>query len=155
MPGVRALEDRLLSELKAWGEPSPLFFEELEALTQNLFAASISDTRFVWPENRENLSEEETYDIEDDEIAFDESFKTKEMAWAEDIADYLKTLGWDLSDDRDNPLQLTKYVGSVIEGVAKGMFGKSPDSEVVDLQNWSEKLEREAGIFKSKQRNSK
>jgi hypothetical protein len=74
------------------------------------------------------------------------------MNWDEDRVAYLKEYGWDLSNDSGQPLLITRHVCRVIEAVAKGIAGKAMETEVIETENWGEKIKRDAEKFAQQKR---
>lgn len=72
------------------------------------------------------------------------------MKWDEDKVVYLRPLGWDLTDDKGQPLRITRHVCRVIEAVAKGVAGTAPDAEIIDREAWTAKIQQDADAFRKR-----
>jgi PAS domain-containing protein len=157
MPGVRDLENRYLLDTVAGDEHLDGFMAECNRVLRDLFGITRSDTIFKTPDAYANrkLTDDERYDLEDLREEWEERFQAEELGWDEHRQEYLKMLGWDLSDDDGKPLRITRYVCRVIEAVAKGIAGTAPDAEIIARDTWAAQIQKEAAQFSKKSRSGR
>ena len=144
LPGAQALEDRALLH----GGPDQVGFDvHLESFcvaqfkTPPVIGQMFADADEHCDDNGDKEYEEEGFDI-----------RVMDLVMAEDIVDYLLTLGFDLRNDGGQPLLITKRIGLTIECVAKGVFGQMPDMEKADAERFGRGLAEMAKKWKSGER---
>jgi hypothetical protein len=150
MPGIAALEDRLLLDTLARDNDLYEFKAMCGETLFSLFGIWHQDTLFARPDNYEAMDEDARYEIQLQAEAWEEQFVTEGMKWDEVRLPYLKTLGWDLTNHRGQALNITKYVCRIVEAVAKNIAGQAPDGDVIDVQVLEDRLKRQVADFQQK-----
>jgi hypothetical protein len=153
MPGIPALEDRLMMDTHAGDKDLHGFKRLCNETLFDLFGITHAETLFQYPASYLNktMSADDREDIEDAAREHEENFVTEAM-FDEDRAEYLKNFGWDLYGNNGQPLLITRHVCRVIEAVAKGIAGIAPEADVVDTKRWAEDMQRQADQFKRKRK---
>jgi hypothetical protein len=156
MHGVSDLENDLVLEIRSGNKNPEGFQAKCDEVLFKIFGIRKGDTVYHPPSSYfdGSMSEDDRF-FEDDKFEENEDeYDTDDMEWAEDRVEYLKRFGWDLTDDRNSPLQITKYVSRVVEAVAKGLAGSVPEANVIDATEWAEQLQKQADIFRRNKKNA-
>jgi hypothetical protein len=130
------------------------FQRHRDATMLKLFNIDESKTKFEPPrayfEGR--LDEDDVYELK---LDYEAQFVISKLSWDDQQAAEFKELGWDLTNDRGQPLEITKSISRVIEAVAKGIKGRPPSDTQVSLERFSKNMEEEAAKFLQDKRREK
>lgn len=153
LPGVKDVEEFWRLGLHTSNDARSLE-DRCNALTKELFGITRDDTLFVAPPEYQDgtMPFEDRWDVDAQRADHEAQFVTEAMGFDEDKVEFLLHFGWDLRDDRGQPLEITRYICRVIEAVARGVAGSAPSSEVIETQSWGQALEQAAAEFKKKKR---
>ncbi|HEY1710570.1 MAG TPA: hypothetical protein VGG10_20030 [Rhizomicrobium sp.] len=147
LPGVQELEnDKLLNDRLRIDNDDRLN-ARIEETSIKLFGIRRMDTVFQFPPNWEAI-ENDDWDEADRILAQEEAHEARfycndEHSEVDQLA-HLHERGWNLSDERGNPLRLFWWFARQVEAVAKGYMGRAPDMGAVNLQKWENSLAEEA-----------
>jgi hypothetical protein len=148
MPGVRELEDFGRFGVNVNKDDTRSLLDRCDALTMSLFGITRDDTLYVFPPEYTDGSMpfEDRLEVDAERAEYEAQF-VSEVGFDESKIEYLLKLGWDLRDDRGQPLEITRYVCRVIEAAALGVAGTLPDADVVEIKQWEDSLAQEARDF--------
>ena len=132
---------------------SPEFQSQCDATMLKLFGMDASGTEFQAPAGWYGRLKRE--DVSQMKRDFEAQFHTSKMKWPEDQAAYLKTLGWDLTDDKGNALLITKQFARVVEAVAKRIAGHAPNMDQVEVEIFEDSMKRQVDEYLRKKRSNK
>jgi len=154
LPGIQALENKLLMNTRAGAEDFGAFDRECQELSRDLFGIDRTDTLYFLPDdvNWDELSDSEREAFASASDAHEAQFVASAMDWDEDRVAHLEEFGWDLTDDRGHPLRVCKYFCRQVESVAKGIAGTAPNVDEVSAKSWGEQMALEARKFKTGKR---
>jgi hypothetical protein len=154
MPGVRDVEDFCRFGVNVNKDDTRSLLDRCDALTTSLFGITRDDTLFVLPERYVDGSMpfEERLEVGWDRDDHEAQFDCEKLGFDESKIDYLLRLGWDLRDERGQPLHITRWVCRVIEAVAKGIAGTIPEADVIDAKRLEASLGRQAEEFMKQRR---
>lgn len=65
----------------------------------------------------------------------------------DEAVNYLLNLGFDLRDERGQPLRATHAMAPAVEAVARGLCGHLPDPTAASVENFAERIQAEAKAF--------
>jgi len=151
LPGVRALENKLVMERVSRNQHLDGFRNACEDVSFDLFGITRGDVfeEFGKAYLRDHPEKDVVeLDLDDLQEAYKATYKTESLGWEEDKVEFLKSLGWDLTNDRGTALSITDYFCRQVEAVATGRAGALPDLETASAESWGEGLEHAARAFK-------
>ncbi|MDP2298597.1 MAG: hypothetical protein Q8M24_24440 [Pseudolabrys sp.] len=145
IPAVAELERHLL----LYGIGSPEIDKEAIRVCLDLFGIEPFETEYVMPAEYQTLSD---YDPKKERlyhewVEYESQFETGDDLTDDETAEVLRKFDLDFLDERGQPLRCTKLLGRVAELAAKGIKGKLPDRESLQLKKledtWSKSLSEE------------
>lgn len=128
LPGFRRIEGMSLLIRDVLGPRTPEFDDVWDGLVETTFQLPRHTMDDVIAEHWDAL---ETPDMTDDEQV-----------------ELLREFGLDLTDDRGQPLRITRLLAPYAEVVVLGLAGRIPDRGEVGLESWEAALASEARDFK-------
>lgn len=158
-PGMRDLEAvKHLNDVARVREDFQLN-DRIDEFSRRHFGITEQDTRYVLPENIEQLRRvdpEKAYDLEDEQYKYEEQFFCRPSETVDDQCAYLLALGWDMRDDSGQPMRLFERFARQIEAAVKGLVEgtRLPDLQAIRSANWETKLTEDARKYMSRKRSS-
>lgn len=157
LPGVEALEAKLLLYAPRRGPLPDRLLDEVNAVSQQLFGITQQETEFRWPDDYPR--NDETYDPWAPEIIETERrykehelrFKTTDLTDEEALI-LLRGLGLDFSDERGHPLRCTMLLSRPAEAATRGIAGKLPDAVAAKEGRWEKELTEAREAFMASKR---
>jgi hypothetical protein len=151
LPGVRALEDRLLLSGRNSG-----YHEDIVALvTRELFGVGHFELRFKVPEDYQELSSFDVrkhVELERLLLIHESQFETGDNLTDGETVEVMSRLGFDFTDDVGRPLRCTKLMSRPVEAAAKGIMGRVPDRDAIEIERFEADLEKARDAFLAKKR---
>jgi hypothetical protein len=149
MPGVREVEDFGRFGVNVNKDDTRSLMDRCDALTMSLFGITRNETLYELPPEYADGSMpfEERLEVEAERAEYEAQFVSEKMGFDDSKVEYLFKFGWDLKDDRGQPLEITRHVCRTIEAVALGVVGTLPDADVVEIKQWEDSLAQEVRDF--------
>jgi hypothetical protein len=137
MPGVQALEDKLLL-----GTAPANFESQCDEVSQKLFGITRWDIASLF----DGMTREQMI------VEYHTKFAIENYVYDDDKVDYLKTLGWDFTDNIGRPLNVMPLFCLQAEAIARGYFAPPTNLHEVSAETWGSSLEAAAKNFQKQKR---
>ncbi len=151
LPGVRALEDRILLSGRARG-----YHEDIVAsVSSELFGVSHFDLQFKIPEEYRDLPSykiRQQMELQRLSLVHESQFQTHDSLTDDETVSIMAQLGFDFTDDLGRPLRCTKLMSRAAEAAAKGIMGRMPERGAIELKKFELDLEKARDAFLAKRR---
>jgi hypothetical protein len=151
LPGVRDLENLsvLNNRARVDDQERAAFQSRCDNVSIAIFGVAQEDTYFFAPDAffEDDFDPDAARAIIQQCNDNEAQYHVESLTHDREVVQYLKTLGWDLSDDYGRPLHVLAYFARLVEGFAKGIVGKSDALGEAKAEGWGQSLEADARVF--------